>query len=274
MKEKAQSKELNKLYSNHRLLTGKKRTLEDISSYGGHSIRFTKSDRGDCQPAEVHIFANSNHEDMVIAHDIIKYAIRRYERAIKETKRRIDQLNNGKFTVYAYPAWSSEPVTHIFASRLGPCYYPDDHHASVIKGNFGIIATADIHNPIKLVTKEGPFMFCEASCRPATHEEIDLLMKKIKDEGLAWDNEHASLVPQERIANWEPEEDNVYWVCSYYGDRGFIPIPYIQEFAHEEELLKGWVYRSNVSCRKMCDRLNDALEDVEPFKERSKEDIE
>ena len=58
-------------------------TLEDIKTYGGYKVVFTKSNRGTAHPAEVEIIANTAHIDMDVAEDVIAHAIKAYQLRIR-----------------------------------------------------------------------------------------------------------------------------------------------------------------------------------------------
>lgn len=61
----------------------KLRDLEDIKSYGGYKITFTKSNRGTAHPAEVEIIATTAYPDMDIAHSVISQTIAIYKARIE-----------------------------------------------------------------------------------------------------------------------------------------------------------------------------------------------
>jgi hypothetical protein len=266
--EKKKSKELEKLYKAHRLLTEKKRTLEDISSYGGHNIVFTKSDRGNARPAEVRIFANSNHEDMGIAHDIIKYAIRQYQKQMQVIKSRIDHLcGQTDFKVYA-SVNSLDVADHVFVAKKEPYENPEDVSMKCIGAHFAVKVSNDILCPIKLVTDSRELGYNLEHCRPANSQEINVLLNELKKHNLTWDKYVQRLVPKDDIKSWSHTTGEPYWVCMYYRVGGFTPILFMDEFDYPNELVKGWVYRSKQDCQRMCDKLNEALDDVEPYRER------
>ena len=72
----------------------KLRALNDILTYGGYKITFTKSNRGTAHPCEVEIIANTAHPDMDIAESIITQTIVMYEHKLRALRMSLMAIEN------------------------------------------------------------------------------------------------------------------------------------------------------------------------------------
>ena len=72
----------------------KLRDLEDIKTYGGYKITFTKSNRGTAHPNEVEIIANTAYPDMDIAQSIITQTIVIYEHKLRALRMSLMAIEN------------------------------------------------------------------------------------------------------------------------------------------------------------------------------------
>lgn len=72
----------------------KLRDLEDIKSYGGYKITFTKSNRGTAHPAEVEIVATTAYPDMDVAQSVVLQTIAIYKTRIKALLLRLKAIED------------------------------------------------------------------------------------------------------------------------------------------------------------------------------------
>ena len=68
--------------------------LNDILTFGGYKITFTKSNRGTAHPNEVEIIANTAWPDMDVAESIISQTIVIYEHKIRALRISLMALEN------------------------------------------------------------------------------------------------------------------------------------------------------------------------------------
>lgn len=99
--------------------------------------------------------------------------------------------------------------------------------------------------------------------RPATEEEKKKLFDKLAEEGWEWDADKKELVK----LKWKPKIGEAYYrpnflhcrfVC-YSGTADYNKIIYVKDYIN-----KGWIFRTKEECEAFCDKLNQAIESVEP----------
>lgn len=66
--------------------------LEDISTFGGYKITFTKSNRGTAKPVEVDVYANTYHE-LSAAREIMATALSVYHELLKNYDKDLDEID-------------------------------------------------------------------------------------------------------------------------------------------------------------------------------------
>ena len=95
----------------------------------------------------------------------------------------------------------------------------------------------------------------------ATEEEKRKLFDKLKEKGLAWDAEKKELVK----LKWEPNIEEEYWFPST-NISTFTPlyIEWTDSVFDRARFESGWIFRSEEECQAFCDKLNQAIERVEP----------
>lgn len=104
-------------------------------------------------------------------------------------------------------------------------------------------------------------VYCE-EIRPATEEEKKKLFDKLAEEGYEFDFENKELVK----LKWEPKEGEQFWLPIYYtASTAFSPISTLFDSERDMILLdKGWCFKTKEECQELCNRLNDAINQVKP----------
>lgn len=138
-----------------------------------------------------------------------------------------------------------------------------------IHGEYNLLAfvavepSLNLSNPTEIVTDEDKLYYYQNNCRPATSEEIDFLLKVLKDEGYSWDPIGCKLIKNKYV----PEMGE--WYFSPFIDVAADP-PFsdIRNEWHglnyDMDLLKkGWVFRTKEEAQALCDKLNEAIEGIE-----------
>ena len=107
------------------------------------------------------------------------------------------------------------------------------------------------------------FDFWSASnIRPATEKEKLKLFDKLAEEGYEFDFEKKELVK----LKWKPKEGEEFWFPLYYDSPSeFKPIKSLLNKGRDKAILdKGWCFKTKEECQELCNRLNDAINQVKP----------
>lgn len=97
--------------------------------------------------------------------------------------------------------------------------------------------------------------------RYATEEEKKKLLDKLKEGGYEWDSKRRKLVDLE----WKPKNNENYWSPSFYDSEFITRMYYWQDSrSGNKKLGKGWVFRTEEECQKLCEKLNEAINQVKP----------
>ena len=151
----------------------------------------------------------------------------------------------------------------IFIAKGEPYEYEEDKSIKMVHAHFAICASSEILNPIKLNTRSDELGYNIEHCRPATHDEVDLLKKFIYEQNLVWDIEKEQLVRRETRKGYTPLIGELCYICYYFNiERGFIPILFEDGYAHREAIERGWVFATKHACQLMCNKLNSAIQQV------------
>lgn len=114
--------------------------------------------------------------------------------------------------------------------------------------------------PYKICTEENIF---QEHCRPATKEEIDLLLDVIQKAGYFWDPIGCKLLKNK----YEPKYKERYFAPDFDAsdESPFSAIMYEwQGLDYDMDLFKkGWVFRTEEEAQALCDKLNKAVEGIE-----------
>lgn len=96
--------------------------------------------------------------------------------------------------------------------------------------------------------------------RPATEEEKKLLFDKLAEEGWEWDAERKELVK----IKWKPYEGfNIYYPSYNTIKANFITLRGVFNSGRDKDLLdKDWLFKTEQECQELCNRLNDAINQV------------
>ena len=101
--------------------------------------------------------------------------------------------------------------------------------------------------------------------RPATEEEKKLLFDKLSEKGFAWDADKKELIK----LKWKPDVGQHFYYPEY--DNGacvFIIKSYTYAFKDQIErdkaIAKGWCFKTSKECQELCDKLNQAIENIKP----------
>lgn len=121
----------------------------------------------------------------------------------------------------------------------------------------------NLSNPTEIVTDEDKLYYYQNNCRPATSEEIDFLLKVLKDEGYSWDPIGCKPIKNK----YAPEMGECYFspIVDVAAEPPFLVLR--SEWRclnYDMDLLKkGWVFRTEEEAQALCDKLNKAIEGVE-----------
>ena len=98
--------------------------------------------------------------------------------------------------------------------------------------------------------------------RFATEEEKQKLFDKLAEEGYEWKADTKELV----TLKWKPKGGEIFWFPLYYSSLSeFKPIKSMIDKGRDKEILeKGWAFRTKEECQELCNRLNDAINQVKP----------
>ena len=97
--------------------------------------------------------------------------------------------------------------------------------------------------------------------RPAAEEEKKLLFDKIDQEGYEWLADERKLVKKK----WMPEYDEDYY-CPFFDTFKFKIACYTWYRCELDFIMlgKGWVFRTEEECQKFCEKLNQAINSINP----------
>ena len=96
---------------------------------------------------------------------------------------------------------------------------------------------------------------------PATEEEKKLLFDKLKEEGLAWDAERKELVK----LKWKPKEEEIFYFPIFSDELGGFVTDYEEYYETRfMSIERGWHFKTEQECQEFCNRLNEAISQVEP----------
>lgn len=97
--------------------------------------------------------------------------------------------------------------------------------------------------------------------RPATEEEKKLLFDKLKEEGYEWDAEKKEVVK----IKWKPKLGDDYWRVDYKFFKFYCAGWIWKNSTYEIDAYNnGYVFRTEEECQAFCDKLNQAIEGVNP----------
>lgn len=97
--------------------------------------------------------------------------------------------------------------------------------------------------------------------RPATEEEKKKLFDKLAEEGYEWDAEKKEVVK----IKWKPVLGKVYYRPQFYQGYFEICIDVWNDSTSDEIFYnKGWCFKTKEESQKFCDKLNQAIEGVNP----------
>lgn len=97
--------------------------------------------------------------------------------------------------------------------------------------------------------------------RYATEEEKQKLFDKLKEEGYEWDAEKKELVK----LKWKPLFGQLYHRPSLYGAEINVSKIYWREDEVDKGYYnKGWCFKTKEECQAFCNKLNEAINSVEP----------
>lgn len=98
--------------------------------------------------------------------------------------------------------------------------------------------------------------------RPATEKEKQKFFDKLKEEGYEFDFEKKELVK----LKWKPKEGEEFWFPLYYDSPSeFKPIKTLLNKGRDKAILdKGWCFKIKEECQEFCDKLNQAINSVQP----------
>lgn len=138
-----------------------------------------------------------------------------------------------------------------------------------IHGEYNLLAfvavepSFDLSNPTEIVTDEDALCYYQDSCRPATKEEIDLLLDDLRKAGYLWDPIGCKLLKDKYV----PKIGEYYFAPDFdaTAESPFCAIRHEwEEDNYDKGILKnGWVCRTEQEAQALCDRLNKAVDGVE-----------
>lgn len=107
--------------------------------------------------------------------------------------------------------------------------------------------------------------YWDESHRPATEEEKKLLFDKLVKEGWEWDAENMKLVK----LKWKPKLDEKYYHPILRPEKDYIKFSvcldnYRRTDFDEIVYKQGWAFKTEKECNALVDKLNEAIEGVEP----------
>ena len=122
-----------------------------------------------------------------------------------------------------------------------------------LDGNPGLTCSEDVLKPYLIIYGEDAEYFRDC-CRLATEEEIKLFNEKVKECEKCKD------------ADWVPKEDETFWSPARAHFVGCVFVPGKVEWVGDELdhrlLKKGWVFRTKEECQPLCDKLNEAIDNI------------
>lgn len=96
--------------------------------------------------------------------------------------------------------------------------------------------------------------------RPATEEEKKLLFDKLVEEGYEWRPDTKELVK----LKWKPKEGGAFW-RPYSNSTMFAPTKEMFNIGRDKRFLdNGWCFKTEQECQEFCNRLNEAINSVNP----------
>lgn len=138
-----------------------------------------------------------------------------------------------------------------------------------IHGEYTLLAfvavepSLNLSNPTEIVTDEDKLYYYQGYCRPATSEEIDLLLKVLKGEEYSWDPIGYKLFKDKYV----PKEGEYYFTTDFdiTAESPFYTVRHEWDGdSYDIGILKqGWVFRTREEAQALCDKLNKAIEGIE-----------
>lgn len=153
--------------------------------------------------------------------------------------------------------YAGENIGSIFIASGG---IAKETYGCFLQSIISIRISCNIMRPLKLKEDD---RHEQLACRPATSEEIDLLLKVLKDEGYFWDP-----IGCKRIKDKYVPKMGEWYFAPYVDFAAESPFSAIRYEWHgldyDMDLLKkGWVFRTEEEAQALCDKLNKAIDGVE-----------
>lgn len=121
----------------------------------------------------------------------------------------------------------------------------------------------NLFNSIRIVTDKEELYHYQGGCRPATSEEIDLLLKVLKGEEYSWDPIGCKLLKNK----YAPKMGDCYFspIVDIAAESPFAAIRCEWHgLNYDMDLFKkGWVFRTKEEAQALCDKLNKSVEGIE-----------
>lgn len=139
------------------------------------------------------------------------------------------------------------------------------YESSYLMGFVSIELSRKLMHPYRICTRgsKNSLSYSQEKCRPATSEEIDLLLDEIRKTGYFWDPIGCKLIKNKYV----PKDKERYFAPDFCAtdDPPFSAIMYEwQGLDYDMDLLKkGWVFRTKEETQALCDKLNKAVDGVE-----------
>lgn len=136
---------------------------------------------------------------------------------------------------------------------------------SYLMGFVSIELSRKLMHPYRICTRgsKNSLSYSQEKCRPATKEEIDLLLDEIRKAGYFWDPIGCKLLKNK----YAPKMGECYFspIVDIAAEPPFLAIRNEWHgLNYDMDLLKkGWVFRTKEEAQALCDKLNKAVEGIE-----------
>lgn len=203
---------------------------------------------------EVIITCNSKEELRAIA-EAVRGAIINGELAIEkddsnEPEPKAFQPKEGDICTYIE---CEDDPTAIF--RFNGKEHVNEDGIRILESELSVEYSGNLLRPYIVIRGEGQEVPAD-DCRLATEEEINLFNEKVKE------------CEKYKNADWMPKKDETFWSPARDHFVGCVFVPGKVEWVGDELdhrlLKKGWVFRTKEECQPLCDKLNEAIENVKP----------